>query len=156
MDKEQRSEKHLTLVGLLGFVSSSKVLLAPIFFHFFLIWCSSVDGGGGGGGRCDLHSGGPAAARLPQQSHGKFPADLVVICHLVAPPTSRLSPSLPPVIGVPLPVCEGRNRGEASAPPVPFFLHGRLLLCDHLPFHLPLLHLHQESAGHPHWQVGGA
>lgn len=88
----------LTLLGLL-LVSLSKVSSSrSIFFPTFLIWCSSVDGGRGGGGRCDLHSGGPAAARRPQQSHGK---SLWLGRHLslgASLPTSclpPLSPSLP-------------------------------------------------------------
>lgn len=61
-----------------------------------------------------------------------------------------LSLTLPLVVGVPLPVREGGDGGEAGAPLAPLVLYGRFLLCHHLPVHLPLLHLHQESAGHPH------
>lgn len=50
---------------------------------------------------------------------------------------------------VSLPVRESRDRGEAGSPSPPLICHGGLLLYQHFPVHLSVLHLHKESAGYP-------
>lgn len=80
--------------------------------------------------------------RLPVQAEHSLPVSL-----------SSTSCLRPPVLSVALPVRESGDGGETGAAPPPLLFHGRLILRHHLPLHLPLLHLHKESAGHPHRQV---
>lgn len=67
---------------------------------------------------------------------------------------SAYFPSCLPPVSFSLPVCKSRDRREAGSPPPPLLFYGRLLLHHHFPLHLSILHLHEESARHPVWQVG--
>lgn len=118
--------------------------------HNELTFPSTLVHSGRRGGRwSDLHGGGQAARR-PPRPHGERPSPQ---------PQSRFSifPQHPPLISrrlsagrLSFSVREGGDGGEAGAPPPPLLLHGGLLLHHHLPLHVPLLHLHRASAGHPH------